>query len=113
MNNQLEITTGFIYKIKRLFRSLFNKKHEESNNIKSLEIKGTSGADFRNSLKENESKDLIIQSLLLGKIGPSELTESQTDEMIEYFTKDIEEKRKEIENIKKHIIEMRKELIDG
>jgi len=51
--------------------------------------------------------------LLLGEIGPSELTDSQTDEMIEYFTKDIEEKRKEIQNIKNHIIEMRKELING
>lgn len=113
MNNQLEITTGFIYKLKKFFKDLFNKKYKESNTIKSLEIKNASGEYFRNSIKENESKELMVRSLLLGEIGPSELTDSQTNEMIEYFTKDIEEKRREIENIKKHIIEMRKELIDG
>lgn len=113
MNNKLEKTTGFMYKIKKLFRNLFNKKYKNSNTINPVEVKDTSREHFTNRLKQSSTKELIASSLLLGEIGPSELTDSQTDEMIEYFTKDIEEKRKEIQNIKNHIIEMRKELING
>ena len=49
---------------------------------------------------------MIIQ----GKPGTSELNETEVDEMIEYFTKDIQNIDNELLRIKQHILVMRQEL---
>lgn len=61
-------------------------------------------------LKNKEEKESLAERLLEYEIFPSDLTDKETDDMIEFFIKDIQEKDKELEKIKKHIIEMKKKL---
>ena len=52
----------------------------------------------------------ILQNLINEEISVYELTDSETDEIIDYVKEDIEEKDKELNRIKKNITKMKKEL---
>lgn len=105
-------------KIKEFFKKIFGDKKERlalntgSDYISNKEIK----SDFldeisvQKELENAEKQHQIAQKLLNYDLFPSELTEEETEEMIEWFTNDIEEKDKELEKVKNHIIAMKRQL---
>ena len=65
---------------------------------------------MKEQLQKQEEQHKLAQKLLDYELSPYGLTEEETDEMTQYFIKDIEEKNRELERIKNHILSMRKEL---
>ena len=116
MNNKLISTDGIWYKIRRFFSKLFfKKKIVNSNDEQIIETKyKVNNQTFTDELKEKfeteNRKQILADKLLCGEIGVSELGELETNEMIEYFTKDIQNIDNELLKIKQHIISMKKEL---
>ena len=116
MNNELIPTNRLWYKIKKFFRSLFFKEKTYTiNEINTIEEeKKNSNFTYVDNLKENFEKEnnekVLAEKLLYGELGTSELNETEVDEMIEYFTKDIQNIDNELLKIKQHIIYMQKEL---
>lgn len=116
MSNKLISTDGIWYKIRRFFSNLFfKKKLVDSNNEQIIETKDkVDNQTFVNELKEKfeieNKKQILANKLLYGEIGASELEESETNEMIEYFTQDIQNIDREILRVKQHIISMQQEL---
>ena len=116
MNNKLITTNGVWYKIKKFFRNIFFKRKSYNKNetkiINNEQIKSNFARD--NNLKEKfeiENKQQnLANKLLYGEIGTSELNENEVDEMIEYFTKDIQNIDNELLRIRQHILAMRQEL---
>lgn len=112
MNNKLIITDGFWYKIKLFFNNLFRRKNKkvltEQKNID--EIKNDTTVKIQDSLKVNTEQQELAQKLLYMEIGPSELEETQVDEMVDYFKKDIENIDNELLRIKQHILVMKQKL---
>lgn len=114
MNNKLIQTNGLWYRIKHFFKSIFfrvklNKISEEEKECNSFANNYTLSEKFE---QENKKKKLA-EKLLLGELGTSELTESEVDEMTEYFIKDIHDIDNELARIKKHIVNMQQELKNG
>ena len=116
MNNELIPTNRLWYKIKKFFKSIFFKeKSYNKNETKTINNEQrNSNLVYNDNLKEkfekeNEKKGLA-KKLLYGEIGTSELYEDEVDEMIEYFTKDIQNIDNELLRIKQHILVMRQEL---
>ena len=116
MNNKLIKTNTIWYKIKSFFKKIFikkrdiniNKLQEESNLKQKSEL--FNNISVKEEIEENNRKKDLAEKLLYGEIGSSELTEEETDEMIEYFTEDIQKINNELERIRNHIISMKKEL---
>ena len=116
MNNELIPTNGLLYKIKKFFKSIFFKeKSYNKNETKTINNEQrNSNLVYNDNLKEkfekeNEKKGLA-EKLLYGEIGTSELNETEVDEMIEYFAKDIQNIDNELLRIKQHILAMRQKL---
>ena len=116
MNNELIPTNGLWYKIKKFFRSLFFKEKTYTiNEINTIEKEQkNSNSIYDSNLKERfgeeNKKKVLAEKLLYGELGTSELNETEVDEMIEYFTKDIQNIDNELLRIKQHILVMRQEL---
>lgn len=103
-------------KIKEFFRNMFGKGEKilalnSADNFSDEESNNFSGhISMKEQLQKQEEQHKLAQKLLDYEISPYDLTEKETDEMTEYFIKDIEEKNRELERIKNHILNMRKEL---
>ncbi len=116
MNNELIPTNGLWYKIKKFFRSLFFKEKtytiNEINTIEKEQKNSNSiyDSNLKEKIKEENKKKVLAEKLLYGELGTSELNETEVDEMIEYFTKDIQNIDNELLRIKQHILVMRQEL---
>lgn len=116
MNNELIPTNGLWYKIKKFFRSLFFKEKlytiNEINTIEKEQKNSTSTYvdNFKEEFEKENKKKVLAEKLLYGEIGTSELYEEEVDEMIEYFTKDIQNIDNELLRIKQHILVMRQEV---
>ena len=116
MNNELIPTNILWYRIKKFFKKIFYRKKEyDSKNIKSLKSVATNNTmAFSDNLKEKfeieNKKQVLAEQLLYGKINTSELNENEVDEMIDYFTKDIQNIDNELLRIKQHILAMQKQL---
>ncbi len=116
MNNKLITTNGVWYKIKNFFRNIFFKEKSYNKNETKIINNEQINSNFvrENNLKERfeieNRKQNLANKLLYGEIGTSELNENEVDEMIEYFTKDIQNIDNELLRIKQHILAMRQEL---
>ena len=66
--------------------------------------------NLKEKFEEENKKKVLSEKLLYGELGTSELNETEVDEMIEYFTKDIQNIDNELLRIKQHILVMRQEL---
>ena len=116
MNNELIPTNGLWYKIKNFFRSLFLKEKtytiNEINTIEQEQKNSNSiyDSNLKEKIEEENKKKVLAEKLLYGELGTSELNETEVDEMIEYFTKDIQNIDNELLRIKQHILVMRQEL---
>ena len=116
MNNELIPTNGLWYKIKKFFRSLFFKEKTYTiNEINTMEKEQKNSnsiydSNLREKFEEENKKKVLAEKLLYGELGTSELNETEVDEMIEYFTKDIQNIDNELLRIKQHILVMRQEL---
>ena len=98
MNNNLPmiIKEGIFYKIKAWFRKLVKNKSIIENNVEEIEqtIKIKEKSTFIDSIKI-ESKDVILalqRKLENKEIEISSLTDSEIEEMIKLYEKQIEEK---------------------
>ena len=110
MNNELIPTNGLWYKIKKFFRSLFFKEKTYTiNEINTIEQE-QKDSNLKEKFEEENKKKVLAEKLLYGELGTSELNETEVDEMIEYFTKDIQNIDNELLRIKQHILVMRQEL---
>ena len=107
MNNILRKLKAFFYKLFNKKQELLieDKKKQENNFLSSL--------SYRKELDKVYKEEKLAEELKEGKLDVYELDDNQTEEMIEYFDKDIDNKKKELERIKNHIIEIRKELLNG
>ena len=109
MNNELIPTNGLWYKIKNFFRSLFLKEKtytiNEINTIEQEQKNSNSiyDSNLKEKFEEENKKKVLAEKLLYGELGTSELNETEVDEMIEYFTKDIQNIDNELLRIKQHI----------
>lgn len=119
MSNSLIKTDGFFYKIKKFFRDLFknDKKQTLEDEIEmNEEIVDSNSSNLQNEnsykqqLKTDTEKDKLANDLLNNKKNVNDLDDKKTEEMIEYFEKDIKKQEEELLRIKNHIIEMQKEL---
>ena len=116
MNNELIPTNGLWYKIKKFFKSIFLKEKSNSKNetgIINNEQRNSNlvcNDNFKEKFEKEKEKKVLAEKLLYGELGTSELNESEVDEMIEYFTKDIQNIDNELLRIKQHILYMQKEL---
>ena len=110
MNNSLIPTNGIWYKIKNWLRKQFLKqKIDNSNYIGTKKTKENNNVVKNENFKESK-KQILANQLIYGEIEISELEETQLDEMIQYFTKDIQNIDNELLKIKQHILTMQKEL---
>ena len=116
MNNKLISTNGLWYKLKRFLKKLFLRKENYKKNSlqNSTSEYSNNNYTFHSNIKEEFAKDNIrkqlAEKLLYGEINTSELTETQVDQMIEYFNKDIQYIDSELSIIKKNIISMKQKL---
>ena len=116
MNNELIPTNGLWYKIKKFFRSLlFKEKTYTINEINIIEQEQKNSnsiydSNLKEKFEEENKKKILAEKLLYGELGANELNETEVDEMIEYFTKDIQNIDNELLRIKQHILYMQKEL---
>lgn len=132
MNNSLIKTNSVWYKIKRFFSKIFGEKKDNirenintSKNIidktveevnEKIEIKKETEKTFKEEIsykeeiKEKNRKEEIANELLNGRTDVYDLSDEEVDEMIEYFTADIEKQNKELQRIKNNIIQMKKRL---
>ena len=105
-------------RVKEFFKRVF--KRESSKLLISVEntnyIKNKQNNNFKNSISARDevialgNKRQMAQKLLTYEVFPVELTEEETDDMIEYFKKDIDRKDKELEKTKQNILLMKKQL---
>lgn len=110
MNNELIPTNRLWYKIKKFFRSLFFKEKTYTiNEINTIEQE-QKDSNLKEKFEEENKKKVLAEKLLYGELCTSELNETEVDEMIEYFTKDIQNIDNELLRIKQHILYMQKEL---
>lgn len=113
MNNKLITTNGIWYKIKNFLKKVFTKNNSYTNNIQNQKLKienELTTNNLKEGFEEEKRKKELAEKLLYGEIGPSELEDSEVDEMTDYFKKDIENIDNELLRIKQHIIAMQKEL---
>lgn len=105
-------------RIKNFFTILFGKKEKtlalktgnENSLNNEIDNKFIETISIRDELKKQEEINQMAQKLLNNKVSPYELTEDETDNMTQYFYRDIEDKKKELENVREHILSMRKQL---
>ena len=116
MSNKLVTINGGWYKIKKFFRNIFFKGKSYNKNETKIINNEQINSNFvhDNNLKEKfeiaNKQQNLANKLLYGEIGTSELNENEVDEMIEYFTKDIQNIDNELLRIRQHILAMRQEL---
>lgn len=114
MENKLIRTDSIWYKIKNFFKGIFMKK--KIINTYQVQDQKTGTLDNilqKEKIEENNRKMNLAQKLLEGELGSSDLTDVETDEMIDYFKEDIKNIDQELQRVKIHIIEMRKELMEN
>ncbi len=66
--------------------------------------------NLRQTLKEENDKRILANKLINGELGVCDLSETEVDEMTEYFMKDIQYLDNEMLRIKQHIIAMKQQL---
>ena len=66
--------------------------------------------NLRQTLKEENDKRILANKLINGELGVYDLSETEVDEMTEYFMKDIQYLDNEMLRIKQHIIAMKQQL---
>lgn len=116
MNNNLpEIRKeGIFLKIKKWFKSLFNKEDivEETINVIDKEIEGIKDTNFKENLQvESKNKILAIQRKLKEKqIEIADLTDKELDEMIELYKSQIEEKKSRLIQYRNKMIKNKNEV---
>ena len=108
-NNKLIKTDTLVYKINTFFRNLlhFGRNNKEET-IKDNFVVNKEA--LKNVMEESNSKRVLADNLLNGEEVITNLTDEEVDEMIEYFTKDIEGMDKELLRIKENILRMKKKL---
>ena len=115
MKNKLVITNNLWYKIKYFFKKIFSKNNKKSLLYKDVNEKANKEIHQSNNLKEMFEKDRknqeLANKLLCGEISTIELNELEVDEMMRYFSNDIENIDNELLRIKQHIINMKKVLM--
>ena len=118
MENKLIKTDTIWYKIKNFFRKIFFKQKKETpiyeakeeQNIETKKEAFIEKIEYKKELEIQSKKEEMAEKLRQGEIGVNDLTETEVDEMTEYFIKDIQEIDKELLRIKEHIISMKKKL---
>ena len=132
MNNSLIKTNSVWYKIKKFFSKIFGEKNDNirenintSKNMidktvedvnEKIEIKEEAEKTFKEEIsykeeiQEKNRKEEIANELLNGRTDVYDLSDEEVDEMIKYFTEDIEKQNKELQRIKNNIIQMKKKL---
>jgi len=114
MENKLIKTDSIWYKIKNFFKGIFMKK--KIINTYQVQEQKTDILDNilqKEKIEENNRKKNLAQKLLDGELGSSDLTDVETEEMIDYFKEDIKNIDQELQRVKLHIIEIRKELMEN
>jgi len=117
MNNELVKTDSFLYKIKMFFKKIFktNKAEiiTEENNVQEEKQASRVFEDalLKAEIQEQNRKSLLAKNLLEGELNSSDLTDEETEEMIEYFKDDIQKIDNEILKIKAHILDMKRQML--
>lgn len=114
MNNKLIKTNTIWYKIKKFFNKIFTRKSpnfknelSEKNIVKEQNVLSVT---LQEEMAENNRKEYLAKRLLNGELGSGDLTDTEVDEMTQYFKRDIQELDSELNQIKQHILQMRKQL---
>lgn len=117
MNNELVKTDSFLYKIKMFFKKIFKTNKTEiitqENNVQEEKQKNIAFEDtlLKTEIQEQNRKSLLAKNLLEGELNSSDLTDEETEEMIEYFKDDIQKIDNEILKIKAHILDMKRQML--
>ena len=117
---ELIVTDHVWYKICNFFRKIFqkesikNKKNikENANNliqIKDDKIDFIQNISYKDEITNLNRKKDLAEKLMNGNLSINDLTDSQVDEMMEYFTIYINDMNKKIEKIKDFIVNFKKE----
>ena len=117
---ELIVTDNVWYKICNFFRKIFqkesikNKKNikENANNliqIKDDKIDFIQNISYKDEITNLNRKKDLAEKLMNGNLSINDLTDSQVDEMMEYFTIYINDMNKKIEKIKDFIVNFKKE----
>ncbi len=117
---ELIVTDTVWYKICNFFRKIFqkesikNKKNikENANNliqIKDDKIDFIQNISYKDEITNLNRKKDLAEKLMNGNLSINDLTDSQVDEMMEYFTIYINDMNKKIEKIKDFIVNFKKE----
>lgn len=105
-------------KIKEFFKKIFRGKEKVlllnsgSNNSSNRDRQSNfiERISIQEELRKKYEQYQMAEKLLKYELFLSELSEKETEEMIEYFLNDIKEIDIELEKIKKHIISMKLQL---
>lgn len=116
---ELIVTDTVWYKICNFFRKIFqkesikNKKNikENANNliqIKDDKIDFIQNISYKDEITNLNTKKDLAEKLMDGKLSINDLTDSQVDEMTEYFTMYINDMNQKLEQIKDFIVNLKK-----
>lgn len=81
------------------------KRDEKSKNVVNVFREEIS---YKKEIEELYKKENIAKMLLKEEITSEDLTDEEVEDMIEYFIKDTEKKKKELERIRMRILKIRK-----
>lgn len=81
------------------------KRDEKSKNVVNVFREEIS---YKKEIEELYKKENIAKMLLKEEITSEDLTDEEVEDMIEYFIKDTEKKKKELERIGMRILKIRK-----
>lgn len=105
-NNKLIKTDSVWYRINSFFRNLFRFGKNSNQKDESLVNKKI----VKNEVDENAFRRILAESLVNGDVVIADLTDKEVDEMIDFFTKDIEAIDRELVRRKENILRMKNNL---
>ena len=107
----MESKNTILDKIKAFFSNLFKPKYETLPMPKEEQYEDVKPSiSLASEIEENRNKKEMAEKLLSSEVMCSELDDSEIDEMMDYFTKDIESMDRELLRIKSNIMSMKKQL---
>ena len=113
--NELIVTDTLLYKICNFFRKIFPKKNNKNNeNTENNFIQMKQGKNnfiqnisYKNETIEFNRKKELAEKLMNGKLSIDDLSNTEVDEMTEYFTMYINEMNQKLDQIKNFIINLK------
>ena len=116
---ELIVTDNVWYKICNFFRKIFQKESnknnknakENANNIiqtQNNKIDFMQNISYKDEITNLNTKKDLAEKLMDGKLSINDLTDSQVDEMTEYFTMYINDMNQKLEQIKDFIVNLKK-----